>query len=74
MRKSRFDFYINQWSVVPPVETVGLSAGAVLVVGANVGIGFDASKHFACMQPKRLMIAYRSESKGKAALAGLHSS
>ncbi|KAG1730894.1 hypothetical protein EDB19DRAFT_1739666 [Suillus lakei] len=48
----------------------GQSTGkTVLVVGANVGIGLEASKHFARMQPARLIIACRSEAKGKAALA-----
>lgn len=45
------------------METADLSAKTVLVVGANVGIGFEASKHFARMQPERLIIACRSESK-----------
>ncbi|KAG2139826.1 uncharacterized protein EDB93DRAFT_691911 [Suillus bovinus] len=46
-----------------------LSGKTVLVVGANVGIGLEASKHFARMQPARLIIACRSEAKGKVALA-----
>ncbi|OAX35509.1 short-chain dehydrogenase [Rhizopogon vinicolor AM-OR11-026] len=69
MKKSALNFYIEQWSTVPPVEVVDLSAETVLVVGANVGIGFEASKHFARMQPARLIMACRSESKGKAAVA-----
>jgi NAD(P)-dependent dehydrogenase (short-subunit alcohol dehydrogenase family) len=72
MKFSPFDSCINQWSTVPPVETVDLSAKTVLVVGANVGIGLEASKHFARMQPARLIIACRNESKGKAALAGMY--
>ncbi|KAG1738038.1 hypothetical protein EDB19DRAFT_1636601 [Suillus lakei] len=60
---------IEQWSVVPPVETADLSGKTVLVVGANVGIGLEASKHFARMQPARLIMACRNETKGKAALA-----
>ena len=57
---------------MPPVEMIDLSAKTVLVVGANVGIGLEASKHFARMQPARLIIACRSESKGRAALAGMY--
>jgi len=72
MKKSALDFYIDQWRTLPPVETVDLSTKTVLVVGANVGIGFEASKHFARMQPARLIIACRNESKGKAALAGVY--
>jgi retinol dehydrogenase-12 len=72
MKKSVLDFYIDQWKTLPPVETIDLSTKTVLVVGANVGIGFEASKHFARMKPARLIIACRNESKGKAALAGVY--
>ncbi|KAG1738024.1 hypothetical protein EDB19DRAFT_1852582 [Suillus lakei] len=69
MKKSALDYVIDQWSVVPRVETADLSGKTVLVVGASVGIGLEASKHFARMQPARLMLGCRSEAKGKAALA-----
>jgi NAD(P)-dependent dehydrogenase (short-subunit alcohol dehydrogenase family) len=72
MKYSFLDFVIKQWSALPPVETADLSGKTVLVVGANVGIGLESSKHFARMQPARLIIACRSEAKGKAALAGMY--
>lgn len=69
MKYSFLNWVIDQWSALPIVETADLSGKTVLVVGANVGIGLEASKHFARMQPARLIIACRSEAKGKAALA-----
>ncbi|KAG2336549.1 short-chain dehydrogenase [Suillus weaverae] len=68
MKLSYLNFVIDQWSALPPVETADLSGKTVLVVGANVGIGLEASKHFARMRPARLIIACRSKAKGKAAL------
>ncbi|KIJ13031.1 hypothetical protein PAXINDRAFT_170916 [Paxillus involutus ATCC 200175] len=71
MKKSVFNFIVDQWSTIPSVETADLSGKTVVVVGANVGIGFEAAKHLARMNPAKLIIACRSESKGKAALADI---
>ncbi|KAF9241280.1 hypothetical protein BU15DRAFT_60905 [Melanogaster broomeanus] len=71
MKKSYLSWICDQWSTIPPVETTDLSGKTVVVVGANVGIGFEAAKHFARMNPSRLIIACRSETKGKAALADI---
>ncbi|KAG9310805.1 hypothetical protein JVU11DRAFT_8657 [Chiua virens] len=69
MQLSYLQLIINQWSTVPPVEFVDLTGKTVLVVGANSGIGFEAAKHFARMNPSKLILACRSETKGNAALA-----
>ncbi|EIW75008.1 short-chain dehydrogenase [Coniophora puteana RWD-64-598 SS2] len=68
MKLSFFDFIVDQWSRVPSVVRADLSGQTVVVVGANVGIGLEASVHFASMNPERLIIACRSESKGKDAV------
>jgi len=47
---------------------VDLTGKTVVVVGANVGLGFEAAKHFASMNPKRLVLACRSQEKGQAAV------
>ncbi|KAH7908854.1 hypothetical protein BJ138DRAFT_1068087 [Hygrophoropsis aurantiaca] len=71
MKKTFLDTFISQWSTVPPVVTADLTGQTIMVVGANVGIGFEAAKHFARMNPRRLIMACRSESKGKAAIEEL---
>jgi len=53
------------------VEHVDLTAKTVVVVGANVGLGFEAAKHFASMNPKRLVLGCRSQEKGQAALQAI---
>ncbi|KAJ6508960.1 short-chain dehydrogenase [Mycena sanguinolenta] len=65
---SMLNFFRSQCATPPPVENVDLTGKTVIVVGANGGLGFEASKHFASMNAGRLILACRSESKGRAAL------
>ncbi|KAJ6512135.1 hypothetical protein C8R47DRAFT_1093696 [Mycena vitilis] len=61
-------FIRSQCAVRPAVAKVDLTGQTVIVVGANGGLGFEAAKHFASMNPGRLILACRSESRGQAAL------
>jgi NAD(P)-dependent dehydrogenase (short-subunit alcohol dehydrogenase family) len=61
-------FIRNQWTISPPVAKADLSGKTVIVTGANIGLGFEAAKHFARMNPGKLILACRSEQKGRAAL------
>ena len=69
-RVSFFKFVQDQWCKVAPVEHVDLSGKTVVVIGANVGLGFEAAKHFASMNPNRLVLGCRSQERGQAALQG----
>ncbi|KAJ7471693.1 hypothetical protein B0H11DRAFT_1867417 [Mycena galericulata] len=55
----------------PPVVTADLTGKTVCILGANGGIGFETSKHFAKMNPARLIVACRSEAKGREAVQKL---
>jgi len=69
MAKGSFiSFVCDQFTRVPPVLHTDLSARTVVVVGANVGLGLEATKHFATMKPARLILVCRSEEKGKTAI------
>lgn len=70
MKKTFLNFVVDQWSTLPPVENVDLSGKTVVVVGANAGIGFEAVTHFARMSPAKLIVACRSERKGRVAVSG----
>jgi NAD(P)-dependent dehydrogenase (short-subunit alcohol dehydrogenase family) len=66
---SFFQFICNQLKKVPPFVSADLSGKTVLVVGANVGIGYETAKYFATLNPGKLILACRSFSRGEAALA-----
>ncbi|THH16049.1 hypothetical protein EUX98_g9365 [Antrodiella citrinella] len=46
-----------------PVIHADLSDRVVLIVGTNVGLGLEAAKHFAQMNPKKLFVTSRTEEK-----------
>ncbi|KAF7308419.1 CS domain-containing protein [Mycena chlorophos] len=61
----------DHWRDPGPVLRADLSGKTVMLIGANTGLGFEACKYFASMKPARLIMACRSESKGKAAITEL---
>ncbi|KAJ7483188.1 hypothetical protein FB451DRAFT_1129081 [Mycena latifolia] len=71
MKLSFWDFIVGQFKKAEPVVTADLTGKTVLVLGANTGIGFEATKHFATMNPGRLILACRNQSKGQAAVEKL---
>ncbi|PBK75491.1 short-chain dehydrogenase [Armillaria solidipes] len=63
----------DQMAKAPPVIQGNLVGKTVVVVGANGGIGYEAARHFALMNPDRLVLACRSRERGDAALRKLQS-
>ncbi len=69
MAKLNFlQFVKAQYTKPSAVVNVDLSGKTVIVVGANTGIGYEAAKHFALMNPGRLIMACRSKDRGQAAV------
>ncbi|KAL1694372.1 hypothetical protein GGG16DRAFT_47464 [Schizophyllum commune] len=61
-------FLWDQLSYHAPAVRKDLSGQTVVVVGANVGLGYEAAKHFATMGAERVIMACRSEERGAAAV------
>ncbi|KAJ7649105.1 hypothetical protein DFH06DRAFT_558007 [Mycena polygramma] len=61
----------SQLSKQPPVVKADLTGKTVCVLGANTGIGFQATKHFATMNPARIILACRSQARGREAVERL---
>lgn len=49
------------------------SGKTYIVTGANIGLGLECAKHLVRLQSKRVILAVRSESRGKSALSELES-
>ncbi|KAJ7042773.1 hypothetical protein C8F04DRAFT_1074729 [Mycena alexandri] len=71
MKVSIWAMIKGQFNKLPPLFKADLTGKTVLVLGANTGLGFEAAKHFASMNPGRLILACRSQSRGQAALEEL---
>ncbi|KAJ6618970.1 hypothetical protein B0H10DRAFT_2164030 [Mycena sp. CBHHK59/15] len=71
MHLSFWAFIKGQFTKPRPVVKADLTGKTVVVLGANTGLGFEATKHFATMNPGRLILACRSQSKGQAAVEKL---
>ena len=67
MQLTFFQFLREQLASVPRVEHEDLSGKTVVVIGANIGLGFEAAKHFAKMKPGRIILGCRSKERGEAA-------
>ncbi|KAI0309683.1 short-chain dehydrogenase [Amylostereum chailletii] len=63
-RLSFLKFLTDQWEFIPAVEPQDITGKTVLVVGANVGLGFEAARHLAAMSPGKLILTSRDLKKG----------
>jgi NADPH:quinone reductase-like Zn-dependent oxidoreductase len=72
MRLTYASFVRSQWKKLPPNPNVDLTGQTVVVTGSNTGLGLEAAKQFARLNPAHLVLAVRNLTKGEEALAGEH--
>ncbi|KAJ7593815.1 hypothetical protein C8J56DRAFT_1043599 [Mycena floridula] len=60
-----------QRGLIRPLVVADLTGKVVCVTGANTGLGFETAKHFARMNPEKLILTSRDQEKGDKALKEL---
>ena len=60
-------FFYSQFFQTPAQPTRPFSNQTIIVTGSNVGLGFEAARHFYRLNCAKLILAVRTVSKGQAA-------
>ncbi|KIY63122.1 NAD(P)-binding protein [Cylindrobasidium torrendii FP15055 ss-10] len=71
MKWTAREFFKHQLGRRAPVEKADLAGQTVVIIGANTGLGYEAAKHFATMNPSKLVLGCRSRERGEDALSRL---
>ncbi|PNH76683.1 hypothetical protein VD0001_g856 [Verticillium dahliae] len=63
----------SQFKDLPVPDTLQ-TGRTIIITGANVGLGLEAARHFARLQPDRVIIACRDKTKGDTAVHSIRAS
>lgn len=64
-------FVRSQWGFTPPLPTTQWTGKTVIVTGANVGLGFEAARHFTRLGASKVIIAARNMPAAQKAKASI---
>ncbi|KAK9312260.1 hypothetical protein V1522DRAFT_406230 [Lipomyces starkeyi] len=67
-------FLYSQLFIRPPYPTKSFTDQVVIVTGSNVGLGFEAARHFARLNAAKVILAVRNTSAGENAKQSIESS
>ena len=64
-------FFKSQWAVLP-VPSISFAGQTIIVTGSNIGLGFEAAKHFVRLEASKVILAVRSIRRGEEAAKSIH--
>jgi NAD(P)-dependent dehydrogenase (short-subunit alcohol dehydrogenase family) len=67
-------FFYSQLFVTPAYPTHSFKGLTVIVTGSNVGLGFEAARHFARLGASKIILAVRNVQAGEAAKTAIETS
>ncbi|KAL8771591.1 MAG: hypothetical protein Q9209_003034 [Squamulea sp. 1 TL-2023] len=67
-------FLHSQLFITPPIPQTSFQGQTVIVTGSNTGLGLDAARHIARLNPQKLILAVRNTAKGEAAKLSIEAS
>ncbi|PSN66472.1 putative short-chain dehydrogenase/reductase family protein [Corynespora cassiicola Philippines] len=67
-------FYYSQLFVTPQLPSTSFEGQTVIVTGSNVGLGFEAARHFVRLDASKVILAVRNLEAGTAAKHSIESS
>lgn len=68
------NWYYSQLFVTPPYPAKSYKGQTVVVTGSNVGLGFEAARHFARLNAAKVILAVRNVEAGETAKDAIESS
>lgn len=68
------DFFYSQLFKTPPYPTTDFTGQTIIVTGSNIGLGFEAVRHFTRLNAEKVIMAVRSLEKGEAARKSIEES
>lgn len=67
-------WYYSQFFITPSYPTKSFEGQTILVTGSNVGLGFEAARHFARLNAAKVILAVRNVEAGEAAKKDIEAS
>ena len=68
------NFFISQLFITPPYPKTLFSGQTIIVTGSNVGLGFEAARHFARLDAAKVILSVRNLKAGEEAKIAIENS